>query len=111
MPPGRSWLRGPAMPNFGNFLPSRTENNTERLMKNALAISLIACMPLVCVAQGRRGFGGGPGLGGRGGVEVFSRTTVTGAPFSATETMTAHQTLANGNQISQTEQVKLYRDA
>jgi hypothetical protein len=25
--------------------------------------------------------------------------------------MTAHQTLANGNQISQTEQVKLYRDA
>jgi hypothetical protein len=35
---------------------------------------------------------------------------VTGAPFSATETFQSQQTLASGNQITRTEESKIYRD-
>jgi hypothetical protein len=36
---------------------------------------------------------------------------VAGAPYSALETVQTQQILANGNQISQTEQSKVYRDS
>lgn len=63
----------------------------------------------VLMAQGPRdrGFGmRGHGFGG-----PISRTPVTGAPYSAVETFQTQQLLANGNQISQTEQSKVYRDS
>lgn len=58
---------------------------------------------------GPRGFGGhgGPGLLGAG---PGSRTPVTGAPYSAVETVTRQQVLQGGNQISQKEQANVYRD-
>jgi len=48
----------------------------------------------------------GHGFGGS-----FSRTPVTGAPYSAIETVQTQQLLANGNQISNSEQTKVYRDS
>jgi len=54
---------------------------------------------------GRMGFGGrGPmGFGGEG-------RTVTGAPYSATESFTSQQVLANGNVIQRQSQTTHYRD-
>lgn len=63
----------------------------------------------VLMAQGPRdrGFGmRGHGFGGS-----FSRTPVTGAPYSAVETVQTQQLLANGNQISHADQSKVYRDS
>jgi hypothetical protein len=40
-----------------------------------------------------------------------SRTPVTGAPYSATETLQRQQTLSNGNQISTNSQTSVYRDS
>jgi len=40
-----------------------------------------------------------------------SRTPVTGAPYSAVETVQSQQLLANGNQISHSEQSNVYRDS
>ena len=39
------------------------------------------------------------------------RTPVTGAPYSATETLTTQQTLASGNQISRTQTASVARDS
>lgn len=61
------------------------------------------------MAQGPRDHGFGMRGHGYGG--SISKTPVTGAPFSALETVQAQQLLANGNQISQTEQSKVYRDS
>jgi hypothetical protein len=61
---------------------------------------------------GRGGFGGfegrGPGLRGAG---PGGRTIVTGAPYSATETLQSQQTLATGNQISRTQTSTVARDS
>jgi hypothetical protein len=61
---------------------------------------------------GRGGFGGfegrGPGLRGAG---PGGRAIVTGAPYSATETLQSQQTLANGNQISRTQTSTVARDS
>jgi len=61
---------------------------------------------------GGRGFGG-PGFGGPGfGERAFGRAaTVTGAPYSAVQTVESQQTLANGNQIQRTHQTQIYRDS
>jgi hypothetical protein len=40
-----------------------------------------------------------------------SRTPVTGAPYSATRTTQIQRVLSDGNQVSRTEQSKVYRDA
>jgi hypothetical protein len=60
------------------------------------------------------GFGGprGPMGMGRGfmGLNLAGRATVTGAPFSGTETVTHQETLADGNQISHQTQATLSRD-
>jgi len=62
----------------------------------------------VLMAQGppNRGFGmhGSHAYGA-------SRTPVTGAPYSAVETVQSQQLLANGNQISHSEQSNVYRDS
>lgn len=56
-------------------------------------------------------------LGGRwpdrgfGGMNQASRTPVTGAPYSAVRTTQTQRVLQNGNQISRTEQSKVYRDS
>jgi hypothetical protein len=64
---------------------------------------------------GPRGFEGPAGFAGRGagilGAGPGSRTPVTGAPYSATETLQRQQTLANGNQIATKEQSTVYRDS
>jgi hypothetical protein len=73
-----------------------------------LAPALIAQGPGGGRGFGPRGIGGrGPGLLGAG---PGSRTLVTGAPYSAVETLTRQQALANGNQISTKEQTNVYRD-
>jgi hypothetical protein len=61
----------------------------------------------VLMAQGPhdRGFG----LHGRS--DAASRTPVTGAPYSAVETVQTQQLLTNGNQISHMEQSNVYRDS
>ena len=64
----------------------------------------------VLMAQGPRDRGGF-GMRGHGFGGSLSRTPVTGAPYSAIETIQNQQLLANGNQITQTEQSKVYRDS
>jgi hypothetical protein len=84
-------------------------------------IRTLYVLPL-CVAalfaQGPRGGGGfGPGgfggFGGRGAgiLGAGPRTPVTGAPYSATETLVRQQTLSNGNTTSQTHQSTVARDS
>jgi hypothetical protein len=64
---------------------------------------------------GPRGFEGPGGFAGRGagilGAGPGSRTPVTGAPYSATETLQRVQNLANGNQISTKQQSTVSRDS
>jgi hypothetical protein len=66
-------------------------------------------------AFGPRGVEGPAGFAGRGadilGAGPGSRTPVTGAPYSATETLQRQQTLSNGNQIATKEQSNVYRDS
>jgi hypothetical protein len=79
-------------------------------MKKSILIGMFA----VCAAlaqppgppPGRMGFGGrgpmGPG--------AFTRSTVTGAPYSAVEVSSSQQVLANGNVIQRQNQTTFYRD-
>src|SRR6202034_1580321 len=86
-------------------------------MKSTI-ICLVPIFAAVLLAQGPPGgrgreFGGG-GFGGRDGIlgaGPGSRTVVTGAPYSAVETVQRQQTLANGNQISTKQQSSVYRDS
>jgi hypothetical protein len=90
-------------------------------MRSTIIFSLIPTFAAVLLAQGPearfgpRGFEGGAGFAGRGagilGAGPGSRTPVTGAPYSATETLQRQQTLANGNQIATKEQSTVYRDS
>jgi hypothetical protein len=93
-------------------------------MKSTITLCLIPLFAAVLPAQGPpdggRGFGprafGGPGgfggrEGGLRGAGPGSRTPVTGAPYSGTETVVRQQTLANGNQISTKGQSNVYRDS
>lgn len=93
------------------------------MKSTTIALCLTPLLAAVLLAQGpppdvRRGFGGAGfagGFGGRGpgilGAGPGSRTLVTGAPYSAVETVQRLQTLANGNQISTKEQSNVYRDS
>jgi hypothetical protein len=53
----------------------------------------------------------GRGLGFGGTLGAFTRSTVTGAPFSAQWNLQSQRTLANGNQIQTQEQANIYRDS
>ena len=81
-----------------------------------IACALASAALLVAQGPGPGGFGGfGGGFGGFGGrgpgvLGAGSRTVVTGAPYSATETLTAQQTLQNGNAIIRTQQSSVARD-
>ena len=89
-------------------------------MKSTITLCFVPLFAAALVAQGPpdggRGFGPRPfgGFGGReGGIlgaGPGSRTPVTGAPYSATETLVRQQPLANGNQISTKGQSNVYRD-
>ena len=71
-------------------------------------------MALLAAAQGPAREGGRGGFGPRMGVMSAapgSRTAVTGAPYSGTETTETQQTLAGGNQIVRQDQSKVYRDS
>ncbi len=69
-------------------------------------LCLIAAAPAV---NAQRGFGGGFGRGeGFGG---FHGQVTTGAPFSATRTITHTQTLTDGTVITHTETIKEARDS
>ncbi|HTA40946.1 MAG TPA: hypothetical protein VK789_00785 [Bryobacteraceae bacterium] len=71
---------------------------------------------VVLFAQGPRGGGPGPGgfggFGGRGPgiLGAGTRTPITGAPYSATETLTTEQALV-GNQISRKQTATVARDS
>ena len=87
-------------------------------MKWSIAVCLVPILAAVLPAQGPPGRGrefGGGGFGGRGdgilGAGPGSRTPVTGAPYSAVETVQRQQPLANGNQISTKGQSTVYRDS
>jgi len=86
-------------------------------MKSTIILVLVPVFAAVLFAQGPPGGGRGFGAGfaGRGlgilGAGPGSRTPVTGAPYSATETLQRQQTLSNGNQISTKEQSNVYRDS
>jgi hypothetical protein len=87
-------------------------------MKASIAFCFAALFAATLMAQkplgGGGGFGGPGGFAGRGpgmlGVGPGSRTPVTGAPYSATETLQRQQSLANGNQILTKEQSNVNRD-
>jgi hypothetical protein len=91
-------------------------------MKFTRTFYLLPLCAAILFGQGPRGGGFGPGgpgggfggFGGRGadvlGAGPGSRATVTGAPYSATETVTRQQTLV-GNQISRTQQSTVARDS
>ncbi len=87
-------------------------------MKSTLTLCFVPLFAAVLLAQGPppgrgREFGGG--FGGRGegilGAGPGSNTLVTGAPYSAVETIQRQQTLANGNQISTKGQSTVFRDS
>ena len=73
-------------------------------MKNKAIVCLLLSAA-IAFAQGPRGFARPGGPGGRGAERV-----VTGAPFSGVEVRQFQEQLANGNSISRTSQVTLYRD-
>jgi hypothetical protein len=93
-------------------------------MNATIRLTLLPVCAAVLFAQGP---GGGPG-GGKPGGRAFDgpagfagrgpgmfgagpgRAVVTGAPYSATETLTEQQVLANGNTISNKWQSIVYRD-
>lgn len=88
--------------------------------KTGLLLSVVFIAAAVLPAQpppGGPGWGG-RGRGGFGGPDMMgliaagpgSRTPVTGAPYSAVETTTIQQKLADGNQIMRTQTSKVYRD-
>jgi hypothetical protein len=92
-------------------------------MKPTITLCLVPLCATALLAQvpppGGRPFGGprgleGPaGFAGRGAGLLGAGpggTTVTNAPYSATETLTRQQTLANGNSISTKSQSLVYRD-
>ncbi len=79
-------------------------------MNKTIAICFAGLFALTLSAQGP---GGGRGFGfprSQMGARL-SATPVTGAPYSATETFASQQTLANGNQISQTRTSQVARDS
>ncbi len=87
-------------------------------MKKTLTLCIVPLCAAALFAQGPRGGGGGRGPGGFGGFEgrgglfgAGTRTLVTGAPYSATETVTRQQTLGNGNQIVKTQTASVARDS
>ncbi len=87
-------------------------------MRLTITFCLVPVFAAVLLAQGPPGGGrdfGPRGFAGRGagilGAGPGSRTPVTGAPYSATETLQRQQTLSNGNQISTKEQSNVYRDS
>jgi hypothetical protein len=87
-------------------------------MKSTITVCLISLFAVTLFGQGRGGPGFGPGgFAGRGpgilgaGPGPGSRTPVTGAPYSATETLQRQQNLANGNQIVTKDQSIVYRDS
>jgi hypothetical protein len=87
-------------------------------MRLTITFCLVPLFAAVLFAQGPPGGGrdfGPRGFAGRGagilGAGPGSRTPVTGAPYSATETLQRQQTLSNGNQISTKEQSNVYRDS
>ncbi|MDE3197952.1 MAG: hypothetical protein KGN84_16510 [Acidobacteriota bacterium] len=81
-------------------------------MKKLIWISGALLLPsLALLAQGPRGGGGFP-MAGRGmGMMAGPRGLVTGAPYSATQTETNQETLADGNTITRTHTVNVYRDS
>jgi hypothetical protein len=83
-------------------------------MKRTITLCLMPVFALALFAQGPRG-GGFEGWGGRGpgvlGAGPGVRAPVTGAPYSATETVTIQQVLSNGNQISRTKISNVARDS
>jgi hypothetical protein len=87
-------------------------------MRTTITLCFVPLFATVLFAQGPRGgrgFEGPGGFGGRGagllGAGPGARMLVTGAPFSAVETLQTQQSLANGNQISNKEQSNVYRDS
>jgi hypothetical protein len=94
-------------------------------MKSTITLCFAAFFATVLVAQGppergRGGFGGGRGPDERAGLAALelglrgvgpaSRTPVTGAPYSAVQTLQRQRTLADGNQITTKAQSNVYRD-
>lgn len=82
-------------------------------MKATITICLTLLFAASLPAQGPpppggRGFGREARIPGAG---PGSRSVVTGAPYSAVETVQRQQTLANGNQISTKQQTNVYRDS
>jgi len=78
-------------------------------MRKAIVIALLASGALL--AQGPRGGRfGGPGFEGAG-ASLLRGATVTCVPFSAVQTTTHQQTLANGNVIQRQETTNLFRDS
>jgi hypothetical protein len=81
-----------------------------------LTFTVLPLCAVTLLAQGPPGGGrfGGPGgfrpgdFGGRG---RGPGAVITGAPYSATETVTRLQTLPNGNSISEKRQTLVYRDS
>lgn len=88
------------------------------MKKSALLFALVFIGTAVLPAQPPPP-GGGWGGRGRGGAEMMgviaagpgSRTPVTGAPYSAVESSSIQQKLADGNQISRTDTSNVYRDS
>lgn len=87
------------------------------MKKSGWSLSLLLLAATVTFAQGPggrgpHGFGGmGGGFGGLISAGPGSRTPVTGAPYSAVQTTTIQQKLADGNIISRQETTKVYRDS
>jgi len=84
----------------------------------ATFLSIAAAFAVVFSAQaqppGPPGPGMGRGFGPRGDIMAggpHSRTPVTGAPYSGTESTQRQQTLQDGNNITNQQQSKVYRDS
>jgi hypothetical protein len=76
-------------------------------MRKAILFFCLTLSPLILSAQGMHG----RPFSAPGRMDPASRTPVTGAPYSAVQTVQSQHVFANGNKISRNEQMKVYRDS
>ncbi len=82
--------------------------------KTNAALCFVLLPASALLAQGPRGGGPGGPMGrgpGMGGMMGGAPSVVTGAPYSAVETVQSQETLADGNVIQRKRQTNVYRDS
>ena len=109
------WVNRASSGKLGNFPVTQAESEVTDVSSGSIPmtkLTTICSLSLFTIALSAQGpMGGRWPDRGFGGMNQASRTPVTGAPYSAVRTTQTQRVLQNGNQISRTEQSKVYRDS